>query len=35
MREWESEIGDEELLDVRPANILGFFNLDDTEDLRR
>lgn len=33
VRERELELGLEELLDVRPANILGLGNLNDTEDL--
>ena len=33
MREGESEVGLEELLDVRPANVIGLLDLNNTEDL--
>ena len=33
MGEREPELGSEELLDVRAADVLGFLDLDDTEDL--
>jgi len=33
MRKGELQVGDEELLDVRAAEILGLLDLDDTEDL--
>ncbi len=35
MGEREPELGCEELLDVRAAGVLGFLNLDDTEDLEK